>query len=521
MEGQNRKLIVALCMHRSGSSLTTNILEKLGMALGPFPLVDAAPSNPYGHFESIPFHSLCRRVQEWAYGFADDVPDDPSVLARFTETNGSWPTDLELPQEWLDEGEEITRQLIASGPISGFKDPRTVLVWPFWQQVFARIEDVEIIAASLLRSPHEIAMSLCTRSRGDIPYWAALDAVGVHLQQMKAAHDELGPASHVVRFGTSHFWDDMKGLSLACGLAWDDEKVRRVYDPTCVHHKAAVVAHRSQAILNELGRKAWAEFDPTSNAERLAQDARKYEATMHAQLSAARRELGKSVVACLEAQESAEPTGAKPREEGAKAVEVRRELVMTKAALAESEKAFHIAMTSLKESEKHLYRVSESLVSTRARLVQSEQAVTEAQLQLADAHRRLAEAHDREVRLIDQVEQAQQGSKAEVEAERKRTEDERKRVGAERSRTEAVQLRLDAMEEAAARRERQLARSLEREEKRWLENLALRRRLDKFESNSIIGAAVKGKRQIKQIWLKLRHIGPNGEPRSTRVDRPL
>ncbi|WP_165073524.1 hypothetical protein [Paludisphaera rhizosphaerae] len=507
MDGPNRKLVVALCMHRSGSSLTTNILEKLGMALGPFPLVDAAPSNPYGHFESIPFHSLCRRVQEWAFGFADDVPDDPAILARFVETNGAWPTDLELPQEWLDEGEEITRQLIASGPIAGFKDPRAVLVWPFWRQVFARIEDVEIVAASLLRSPHEIAMSLCTRSRGDIPYWAALDAVGVHLQHMQAAHDELGTASHVVRFGTGHFWDDMKRLAQACGLDWDDEKVRRVYDPTCVHHKSAVVAHRSQTILNELGDDAWTEYEPGPNAERLAADSRKYEATMHSQLSAARRELGKAIVACKEAPKSAEAAGTRSHEDSAKAIEVRRELIVTKAALAEAEKAFSISMTSLKESEKHLYRVSESLVTTRARLVQSEQAV-------AEAHQRLAEAHDREIRLLAQVEQAQQGSKADVEAERKRT-------GAERSRAEAVQLRLDSMEEAAARRERQLARSLEREEKRWLENLALRRRLEKFESNSIIGAAVKGRQQIKQIWLKLRHIGPNGEPRSARVDRPL
>lgn len=507
MNGPNRKLVVALCMHRSGSSLTTNILEKLGMALGPFPLVDAAPSNPYGHFESIPFHALNRRLQEWAFGFPDDVPDDPAVLSRFLETGGAWPADPDFPREWLDEGEAATRGLIESGPISGFKDPRTILVWPFWRQVFERIEGLDVIAASLLRSPHEIAMSLCTRSRGDIPYWQALDAVGVHLQRMKIAHEELGEASHIVRFGTPHFWDDMKRLALAGGLSWDDETVRRVYDPSCVHHKPAVVVHRSQTILNELSDDAWAAFDPAANAEQLARDSRKYESVMHVQLSGARRELGKAIVARCEAQELAEAVGPKTRDEGVKAVATRRELVATKAALQELQRAYNLAMSSLTEAEKHLHRVSESLVTAQERRVQAEQL-------LAETHRRLAEAHEREDRLFAQLQETQQASRTDLDAERKRT-------GAERTRAESLQQRVDGLEETAVQKERQLVRSLEREEKRWLESVALRRRLDKFESNAIIGAAVKGRRQIKQIWLKLRHVGPNGEPRSARVDRPL
>jgi len=61
MEGSKRKLIVLLCMHRSGSSLTANLLQQLGMSLGPFELIAAAPSNPYGHFEALPFHIMNRR----------------------------------------------------------------------------------------------------------------------------------------------------------------------------------------------------------------------------------------------------------------------------------------------------------------------------------------------------------------------------------------------------------------------------------------------------------------------------
>ncbi len=45
-----RTLVVLLSMHRCGSSLTANILQRLGMSLGPFEFLEATPSNPYGHF---------------------------------------------------------------------------------------------------------------------------------------------------------------------------------------------------------------------------------------------------------------------------------------------------------------------------------------------------------------------------------------------------------------------------------------------------------------------------------------
>lgn len=498
MEGSKRKLIVLLCMHRSGSSLTANLLQQLGMSLGPFELIAAAPSNPYGHFEALPFHIMNRRVQEWAFGFADDVPTDPTVLSRFLETHAAWPTDRHLPEEWVDEGEAAIRALIQSGPVSGFKDPRTPLIWPYWERVFERIDDVEVVAANLLRSPHEIAMSLCSRSKGSMPYWTALDVVGVHLDRMKAAADE-GCVQHVVRFGTPSFWDDMKTLAEACGLVWDEATARRVYDPTCVHHKPAAVAHRAQAVLNELGQNAWSDFDPVDNALRLSADARKYEAAMHGQLNSTRTELGKSVVSVQQYQESE-----------ARAETLQHELDVARLAIAEGEKGFQIASTCLEQSEKHLARVTESLVSNQERRVQAEQllahtqgilAHTEQALQGAQA--RLAEANERQAKLVADFQQVFASMQA------------------DRDRIAALQRDLDEQRTASISKDKQLVRSMEREEKRWLENVALQRKLERFEQNAIIGAAVKGRRQIKQIWLKFRHMGPNGEPRSTRVDRPM
>ncbi len=41
----SRTLVVILSMHRGGSTLTTSILQRLGMSFGPYDLVGAAKSN--------------------------------------------------------------------------------------------------------------------------------------------------------------------------------------------------------------------------------------------------------------------------------------------------------------------------------------------------------------------------------------------------------------------------------------------------------------------------------------------
>ena len=150
MEDRERTLVVLLSMHRCGSSVTTSILQRLGMSLGPFALIDADASNPYGHFEAKPFHRLNRQIQGLVYGFMDDLPGSPQITARFCETRGEWDQAIHIPEELFDEGRSLIRTLIDSGQVSGFKDPRTVLTWPFWKQVLADFPDLRVIPLGLL-----------------------------------------------------------------------------------------------------------------------------------------------------------------------------------------------------------------------------------------------------------------------------------------------------------------------------------------------------------------------------------
>ena len=253
MESNTSTVVFLLCMHRSGSSLTANALQELGMSLGPYPLLGAHASNRHGHFESLPLQTLNRKVQERALGFSDDVPGSDEVFSRLVETKGMWPEDVEIPDELLHEGRKLLTGLVESGTISGFKDPRTVLTWPFWRQVLRHFPSVRGVVVPLLRSPHEIAMSLCTRSQGVYGYWSSLDLVAVHFARMKAIQLSEDQVASVVRFGSPCFHDDLAQVARFCGLSWNEDEALRAFDPSCVHHEPATVFHEAQILYEELG----------------------------------------------------------------------------------------------------------------------------------------------------------------------------------------------------------------------------------------------------------------------------
>ena len=88
MGATGQTLVIILSMHRSGSSLTASVLQRLGMSLGPFELMGASPSNPHGHFEAMPICELNRQVQGLFHGFIDDMPHDRGQPQDFPEDAG-------------------------------------------------------------------------------------------------------------------------------------------------------------------------------------------------------------------------------------------------------------------------------------------------------------------------------------------------------------------------------------------------------------------------------------------------
>ncbi len=274
MEDAGRTLVILLTMHRCGSSLTTRVLQRLGMSLGPFELYGALPSNPHGHFESVPFVKLNRQVQKLAFGFPDDLPESPETLAHLLETKGNWDEGTLIPDELFAEARSLIGALVDSGPVSGFKDPRTVLTWPFWQRVLEDFPDLRVVPIALLRSPHEIAMSLVTRRNGWCGYWTSLDIVAVHLERQKAilAGWELHPPC--LCFGSPAYPKTLEAVAQQCGLSWNAIEASEVFDPSCVHQLPASVPHEAQELFESLCEAAAPLRDPEKNRAQLEKDAR-------------------------------------------------------------------------------------------------------------------------------------------------------------------------------------------------------------------------------------------------------
>jgi hypothetical protein len=160
------------------------------------------------------------------------------------------------------------RRLVESGPISGFKDPRTVLIWPFWRRVLEAFPEVRVVPIVLLRTPHEIAMSLFARSRSAYSYRTCLDVTAVHFRRLAPIVAGWPEPVARVRFGGPHYEEEAARAVASCGLEWDPEKARRCFDATCVHHTSAVVAHDSQRLHDALGGSDEAStVDPIRNLE--------------------------------------------------------------------------------------------------------------------------------------------------------------------------------------------------------------------------------------------------------------
>ena len=101
-----KTLVVLFCMHRSGSSFATRLLQRLGMSLGPFDLLCANDSNVHGHFEAAP---IVDSIAKFKLGRWDltATSRDPAVLRRFLDGGGQWPAETAISEEHLRQGTEL------------------------------------------------------------------------------------------------------------------------------------------------------------------------------------------------------------------------------------------------------------------------------------------------------------------------------------------------------------------------------------------------------------------------------
>ena len=139
-------------MHRSGTSMVAQVLQSMGVYLGPPDmLLAASPSNPRGYWENIAFITI-----------------NDAILVT---NGGSWsnpPKTIDLHRVgYLSDTVNILLHHFSSCDLWGWKDPRNCLTLPFWLSL---IPDLKLVIC--FRHPTPAAKSL-QRSQ-QMPYQQAL-----------------------------------------------------------------------------------------------------------------------------------------------------------------------------------------------------------------------------------------------------------------------------------------------------------------------------------------------------------
>lgn len=151
MTPANKRVVVVLGMHRSGTSTLTRALNVVGVELGDHLLAPMEGSNNKGFFEDIDLfelniHMLQALGSVW-HGLPPIEASDVESLCR----KGYFLTAVNL-----------LRQKMAEVSIFGFKDPRIPRLLPFWDRVFAHCGfDVNYVLA--IRNPLSVVQSLTKR----------------------------------------------------------------------------------------------------------------------------------------------------------------------------------------------------------------------------------------------------------------------------------------------------------------------------------------------------------------------
>ncbi len=150
MSATDRRVVLVLGMHRSGTSALAGALHKLGFGL-PANLLPPAPDNTGGYFESKDLTRLNEEI----------------LVAAGT----SWHDPSPIPAEWFasagalafrERAVALVAQALTAAPMIVLKDPRLCRLLPFWRSCLTNM-NVSFGSVLILRDPREVAQSLQVR----------------------------------------------------------------------------------------------------------------------------------------------------------------------------------------------------------------------------------------------------------------------------------------------------------------------------------------------------------------------
>jgi len=203
-------------MHRSGTSVVTRAVNLLGPYLGEERglMLPKEGDNPNGFWENMAVYAFHERLERFLHR--------------------CWYNVHPLPQDWWhDPGvspyrrelAEIVEKEFGGHPLWAWKDPRTALFLPLWQEILRDL-GVEIGYVICLRNPVDVAASL--HKRNGLPKDRSLVLWLQHM--LHACYYTAGSRRIVTSYDTllADWERALKGISEALSIPWpaDDKPLR-------------------------------------------------------------------------------------------------------------------------------------------------------------------------------------------------------------------------------------------------------------------------------------------------------
>lgn len=225
----DRRALLILGMHRSGTSAVTRVVNMLGADIG-HDLIPAAHDNPTGFWE----HAGVVRINE-------------ELLQDLGRT---WYDMREMPTGWmeseaglkaLERADHLVRRDFANSRLCAVKDPRMCLTAGIWVKAF-RDAGFEVHCLFVIRDPREVVDSLHQRNN-----WprAPLYLMWVqYLLEAEAGTRDCRRAMVVYEQILTDWRERMERIGNALHLAWPAEldsvagDVGQFLDPAMRHHKS-------------------------------------------------------------------------------------------------------------------------------------------------------------------------------------------------------------------------------------------------------------------------------------------
>ena len=146
---KNRKVILILGPHRSGTSALAGTLSQAGLRFSS-DLLPPSEFNEKGYYEDSEIVDLNEKL--------------------LLKMGGNWHSPLPIlksqsqPSKYLEKAEQLLSDRLEEENHICFKDPRFSILFPFWQRVIREMSEVELLPIINLRKPDYTINSLIKRN---------------------------------------------------------------------------------------------------------------------------------------------------------------------------------------------------------------------------------------------------------------------------------------------------------------------------------------------------------------------